>query len=136
VVLAVLIAGCAQAAVVSGQYTHADGLFYGGHEPVCSNRNWHRIIEQHLQGFTRVALIDFHTGLGPSGYGEPIYIGTPGSAGETRARHWYGDVDSELGRQIQRTSKDTFCPSSPKWQSQILERSEYIIRSALEGLSA
>ena len=38
-----------------------------------------------------VAVVDYHTGLGPFGYGEPISGHLPGSASGVRAKAWYGD---------------------------------------------
>lgn len=80
-----------QAAVTGGQYGHADGLFYGGQAPVWSNQVLHGIIDRQVNGRARVGFIDFHTGLGPRGYGEPIFVGQPKSADHRRARDWYGD---------------------------------------------
>ncbi len=79
-----------QAAVTGGQYGHPDGLFHGGRKPTWSNRTWRRVIADHARGARHIAYIDFHTGLGPYGYGEPIYSGPAGSAELARARHWYG----------------------------------------------
>jgi len=50
----------------------------------------------------RVALLDFHTGIGPFGYGEPICDHPPASTGVRLARNWYGDSVTEpaLGTSI------------------------------------
>lgn len=80
-----------QGAVSGGQYSHADGLFYGGQRPGWSNLTFHAILQKYAVGRARIAFIDFHTGLGPEGYGEPIYIGSPQGAAYARARNWYGD---------------------------------------------
>ncbi|MFP3944103.1 MAG: M14 family metallopeptidase, partial [Alphaproteobacteria bacterium] len=79
-----------QAAVTGGQYTHEDGLFYGGRAPTWSNRTFTELVKRHAQGLEAAALIDFHTGLGPYGHGEPIGQGGP----EVRAvaEDWFGDV--------------------------------------------
>jgi len=79
-----------QAAVTGGQYDHADGLFYGGRAPTWSNRMWRTILDRHARGVRSAAFIDVHTGLGPYGYGEPIYSGVPGDATHDRALAWYG----------------------------------------------
>lgn len=86
-----------QCAVSGGQYTHADGLFYGGSEPAWSHRTFKEIIGEHADGASHVGLIDFHTGLGPYGYGEPITTGTEEE--KARARRWYGDevTDPQAG---------------------------------------
>ena len=80
-----------QAAVTGGQYGHADGLFYGGQVPVWSNQVLRRIIDRQVNGRAHVGFVDFHTGLGPRGYGEPIFVGQPNSADHRRARDWYGE---------------------------------------------
>ena len=78
-----------QEVVTGGQYTHPEGLFYGGTEAVWSTRTFRHIIGKYGRGKARIALIDFHTGLGPTGYGEPIFTGEdPDEA--ARARDWFG----------------------------------------------
>lgn len=64
-----------QEAVSSGQYSHPDGLFYGGNAPAWSNLNWRRILKEHGAGAGKVIFIDLHTDLGPSGVGELIGLG-------------------------------------------------------------
>jgi hypothetical protein len=61
-----------QRIVTQGQYTHPDGLFFGGHFATWSNRTLHEIVTRHLAGSARVVLIDLHTGLGPYGEAEII----------------------------------------------------------------
>ena len=79
-----------QSAVSSGQYAHADGLFYGGNAPSWSNLTWRRVLTEHVPGRRRVGFLDLHTGLGPYGYGEPIFLSWPDMAQYERARAWYG----------------------------------------------
>ncbi len=87
-----------QAAISVGQYRHKDGLFFGGHRPTWSRRTIERIVGQELAHARHVALIDFHTGLGPYGYGEPICMQGPEEAAFARARAWFGeDVTSPKG---------------------------------------
>lgn len=64
-----------QAALSAGQYTDPDGLFYGGDKPAWSNYTLRRILARYGSGRTAMRWIDIHTGLGPWGYGEPIYMG-------------------------------------------------------------
>ena len=86
-----------QAAVTGGQYAHPDGLFYGGRAPTWSNHLWRGIIREHTRGARHVAFVDFHTGLGPRGYGEPICKAAPETPAFARARAWYGpDVTSTM----------------------------------------
>ncbi len=78
-----------QEVVAGGQYTHPEGLFYGGSKPVWSTRTFKEIVTRYGRGKKRIAVIDFHTGLGPLGYGEPIYTGENDEEA-ARAREWYG----------------------------------------------
>ena len=78
-----------QEVVSRGQYTHPDGLFYGGTEAVWSTRTFQQIMAKYGRGKARIALIDFHSGLGPTGYGEPMYTGEDPAEFE-RAVEWYG----------------------------------------------
>jgi hypothetical protein len=86
-----------QAAVSGGQYTRPTGLFYGGTSRTWSARTLARLLRECLSpALARLAVLDLHTGLGPTGYGEPIAMGS--DAGCARARRWYGaDVKSLAG---------------------------------------
>ncbi|HEV2549140.1 MAG TPA: M14 family metallopeptidase [Stellaceae bacterium] len=84
-------AAALQRAITSGQYSHADGVFYGGEAPVWSHRMILAVAKRHLAHVERVAVIDYHTGLGPYGHGERIVTHAPASAGFGRAQQWYGD---------------------------------------------
>ena len=61
-----------QAAVSMGQYRHPAGIFYGGSNPVWSQRTLETIARGALTGAQRTAILDLHTGLGPFGVGELI----------------------------------------------------------------
>ena len=61
-----------QGAISGGQYTHPDGIFFGGNAPTWSNRTIRAIAREELSRARRVGIIDFHTGLGPFGHGELI----------------------------------------------------------------
>jgi hypothetical protein len=80
-----------RAVVGAGQYKHPKGLFYGGAGPVWSHRTLLAIIERHLKGRRQVCAIDFHTGLGPHGYGELIGDLPEGSDAMRRAKAWFGE---------------------------------------------
>ncbi len=88
-----------QQAITGGQYSHADGLFFGGREPGWSNRTFHQILADHVMPARHVGFIDFHTGLGPYGTAELITNGRRGHAGYDRAVEWYrnGVVSVESG---------------------------------------
>ena len=80
-----------QAAISAGQYRHEDGIFYGGSAPTAARRTLEKIYAEHLGKAKKIAIIDFHTGLGPWGYGEPIVMHAPDSPGMARAKAWWGD---------------------------------------------
>jgi hypothetical protein len=79
-----------QQAVTAGQYTHPDGLFFGGTAPTWSNGVLRQIAAATLAQSSQVAYIDLHTGLGDWGVGEPIFRGGRDPQALKRARRWYG----------------------------------------------
>lgn len=80
-----------QAAMSGGQYSHPDGLFFGGQKPTWSNTTFRRILKELVPASTRkLVSIDFHTGLGPMGYGEPIYVGPEDQGFYDRAKAMFG----------------------------------------------
>lgn len=81
-----------------GQYRHPQGFFYGGSAPTWSRRTTEAICARYLAGRRMVAGVDFHTGLGPHGYGEPICHHSPDTPALARARAWYGDSLTEPRR--------------------------------------
>ena len=65
-----------QTAISAGQYSHPDGLFFGGIAETWSTATFKQIIQTHIpKAVTRLVVIDLHTGLGPFAYGEPILVG-------------------------------------------------------------
>jgi hypothetical protein len=80
-----------QAAVSGGQHEFPDGMFFGGAAPTWSNQAVRAVLRQHGQGVKKLAWIDLHTGLGPSGVGERIFAGKDDAATLARARAWWGD---------------------------------------------
>jgi len=90
-------AAALQQAMTGGQYRHAQGIFYGGAAPTRARQTLERILADRLTQVRRLGIIDFHTGLGPYGYGEPIVMARPGTPEYERARRWWGeDVTSPL----------------------------------------
>ena len=82
--------------VTAGQYTHSDGLYYGGHAASWSARQLEAIYKRFdLDQRQCLAVVDLHTGLGPWAAGEVICDHAPGSQGVTRARRWFGDRVTE-----------------------------------------
>jgi len=88
-----------QTAVSGGQYTHPEGIFFGGHAPTWSHRVISGLFRDLLSRAKHVAIVDFHTGLGPRGYGEIIFALPDKHPGFARALDWYGaDLTStEMG---------------------------------------
>lgn len=85
-------------AVSGGQYSHPEGMFFGGGGPAWSNRTLHAISDSFLRGRGDVAVVDFHTGLGPYGYGEPITHYDIDSPGSRRVRAFWGESVTESKR--------------------------------------
>jgi len=81
-------------AVTAGQYSHADGIFFGGHQPAWSHGLLESIFADKLGRARQVAVIDYHTGLGPRGHGERICVQGDGTASQRQAAAWYGDITS------------------------------------------
>lgn len=78
-----------------GQYTHADGMNYGGSGPEWSNRTLEAIVRRHLSTVERIALIDWHTALGERGQPFFLCFNEPGGPGWKRACAWWGSEHVE-----------------------------------------
>lgn len=84
-----------QTAITAGQYTHPQGLFFGGQAPTWSQGTLRRVLQEHGTRCARLGWIDLHTGLGPSGHGERIFACKDDAQALARARAWWGaDVTS------------------------------------------
>ena len=80
-----------QAAVSGGQYTHPDGLFYGGAAPTWSQQTLRLVLRQHASRARQLAWIDVHSGLGESGVGERIFACRDDDKARHRAKAWWGN---------------------------------------------
>ncbi len=78
-----------QVATTGGQHEFEDGLFFGGTGPSWSNLAVREVLRAHGRRAGRIAWIDVHTGLGPSGVGERIYAGRDDAGTVARARRWW-----------------------------------------------
>ena len=78
-----------QAVVSRGQHDFPDGLFFGGTQPSWSNLAIRDVLRTHGHRCARLAWIDFHTGLGPSGVGERIFAGRNDPLAIARAKAWW-----------------------------------------------
>ncbi|VWX60437.1 conserved hypothetical protein [Burkholderiales bacterium 8X] len=82
-----------QAAVTRGQYQFDDGLFFGGKAPSWSNQTFRSVLRTKAQAATKLAWIDFHTGLGPNGIGERIFSCRDDKPAYARANAWWGTAE-------------------------------------------
>jgi len=82
-------------AVSEGQYKHDKGVFFGGREPTWARRTLEAIFAEWAGHAEQVVAIDYHTGLGPFGYGELICDHEPDSEATKRARAWWGESVTE-----------------------------------------
>ena len=82
-----------QRAIGLGQHAFADGMFFGGHAPTWSHRNFRSILRQYTGRVRELASIDIHTGLGPYGVGERIFASFDGGL-LPRAQRWWGKLTS------------------------------------------
>lgn len=81
-----------RSAIKLGQYSHPQGLYYGGLSPSWSARTVERIAGDFLRTAKVCGLIDVHTGLGPFGFGECLSGMAPDSEEGQRCSAWYGAV--------------------------------------------
>ena len=75
----------------AGQYSHADGIYYGGARVQWANTAFRRAVTENLAQARRVAFIDLHTGIGPRYDHVYLTFAPPGSAAYERARAWWGE---------------------------------------------
>lgn len=78
-----------QAAVSQGQHEYADGMFFGGTAPSWSNQTLREVLRTFGRRAKRIAWMDLHTGLGPSGVGERIFACEDDAKALARARAWW-----------------------------------------------
>ena len=79
-----------QQAISGGQYTHPKGVFFGGTGPTWSRKTQTAVFKSYLGKSAKVAIIDYHTGLGPWGYAEQIVPLARESEAYKRAGQWFG----------------------------------------------
>lgn len=63
-------------AVMGGQYTHADGMAYGGDRPVWSNKLLATVLAPFDGTVEKLRIVEYHSGLGPYGYGMAVTMQT------------------------------------------------------------
>jgi hypothetical protein len=74
-----------------GQFSHADGIYFGGQREQWANYAFREAVVKHVAHAKHAAIIDLHTGIGP--WMEHIYLcfHAEGSAARKRARDWWGE---------------------------------------------
>ncbi|TBU90059.1 DUF2817 domain-containing protein [Stutzerimonas kirkiae] len=77
-------------AAIRGQYSRRDGINFGGDGPEWSNLTLRGILQEHLQPARKVALIDWHTGIGERGQPFFLCFHPHGSDARLRAAQWWG----------------------------------------------
>jgi len=85
-----------QKAVSGGQWAYPAGLFYGGTGITWSRQTLTDILTTHLRKAERVCVLDFHTGLGPYGYAEPIIGRSRDDPAFARVSAWVGGGGKSL----------------------------------------
>ena len=85
-------------ALAAGQYDDARAMNYGGTGASWSNRTLRNLLRQWLQPNQKVALIDWHTGMGD--HGQPLHLcfHKEGEPDRGRAALWWGAANLEKGR--------------------------------------
>ena len=79
-----------QETISKGQYTHPQGLYFGGQRPQWSATLLRHITETEMASCRRAAVVDIHTGLGAYGDAELISEDPPEAPSFQRARQWWG----------------------------------------------
>ncbi|MEY9104571.1 hypothetical protein ABH999_000767 [Bradyrhizobium yuanmingense] len=75
----------------TGQYRHPTGMFFGGFGPTVARQTLERIVSDYsIASRQFVLIVDYHTGLGPYGYGELQCEQASGVTGYQRARDIFG----------------------------------------------
>ena len=88
------------AALGAGQYSHPDGICFGGQGPTATGRRFLQIVEDHVRGAGFALFLDWHTGLGAYGAGQIVDLPPRGAAGARRARAWFAhELASPVGEE-------------------------------------
>ncbi|MCA3737923.1 MAG: DUF2817 domain-containing protein [Phenylobacterium sp.] len=84
-------------ALSGGQYKHPSGIFYGGDRPTWSRTTLTKIAHSRLSQAAHVGIIDYHTGLGPVGFGDQLVSAGRNSLLHVRAQTWHGLAVTPVG---------------------------------------
>lgn len=83
-------AGVMLDALLRGQYSHANGMNYGGSEREWSNIALETICKERLSHAQHLGLIDWHTGIGDHGEAVFLCFNEDGGDLQRRAGEWWG----------------------------------------------
>jgi len=89
-----------QRAVSQGQYTHSQGLFFGGHSDSWSNNTLRELVKKYLFKAKRIVMIEFHTGLGEFAGAEVIVGEKVDSPVYRRANEIWGNLVKPPGDSV------------------------------------
>ncbi|PZX33973.1 conserved hypothetical protein [Cupriavidus phytorum] len=85
-----------ETAVAAGQYSHPDGLFFGGDAPTWSHRALLEILRQHATQCRELAWLDLHTATGAQAQATPVLMSPDEPDALARARAWWGSGVTQL----------------------------------------
>ena len=80
--------------LTTGQYSHPDGLHFGGDRTEESTAIVERVVPEHLDGVERVLIVDLHTGHGPYGELTALSNQPPGSPQDEVLRTVFDRVEA------------------------------------------
>ncbi|MCK1420188.1 MULTISPECIES: DUF2817 domain-containing protein [unclassified Bradyrhizobium] len=109
-----------------GQYTRPGGLFYGGAEPTEARRTLEKIVlDFDVTQRDRVVIVDYHSGLGPYGYGALQCEQSSGMNGYERAANIFGPsvTSPDLGTS---TSAVIHGSQDELWERSLGDRHTYV----------
>jgi hypothetical protein len=106
-----------QEAISRGQYTHSDGIYFGGTQESWSAATLKDVFREELAAVEQLTVIDFHTGLGLSGEAEMITEHLPGSPAYLRAKKMWGELvrSSEAGESLSTPLSGTIDQAVAAW---------------------
>lgn len=113
-------------ALSSGQYTRPGGMFYGGTERTETRRTLEQIVADFdVSMREQVLIVDYHTGLGPYGYGELQCELSSGQEGYERASKIFG---ASVTSPVLGTSSAVSIPGTQDafWQRTLGDRHTYV----------
>lgn len=132
--------------VAAGQYARPDGVGFGGAAPEWANQALCSVWRNHLSEAKRIAIIDWHTGIG--GYGSPSFLcfDAPQMPAFQRATSWWGQAVAQSGAHYQagtrpsyhglliRAVQDIAHELGAETTAAVIEFGTYANKKVLEGL--